>query len=551
MIKSRVILLILLATVVISWQYAPSVNPQRRDSGIFAYTGKVIHDGGLPYVDAWDNKLPGVFYIDAVAFWLFGVNLWALWIMEMLFIAFAALLMFWLITQITVSQDRRLPWLGSLLLLMLVRHPALVSNTNFTEPYALLFQMIVWAAGYTFLQKPTTRAGFVIGFASGVALLIKQTTVGAAFALIPAIWISRHPVWHDARRWRYLASMIAGGLSCLGLAALFLAAQGILDDALKASFLEAGSFHDWVGQGTPWIGVTIFHSLIALSFVLAYGPLLLFWGAGMRWAIQQTRQTIASPHADHRDRHTTTRATLALWAMGAFVINLVLANITDRAYEHYYIPLIPSIVILVVFGLLPILLRNEDQSTLPFSWFNLNFSLRALRPLRLKKWSWRYLIALLILIPLGSSLARFWLADWQLFGPAQTDEIAAYVAEHTAPDDLVWVWGANTLVNFQSGRDSPTPYTYAYPLIVPGDLSEKRIAEVIADLNAKPPVMIVDSTVSDGDRVPPLDADRRAAWWASGGRRDVANLDPIYEYVAARCVLADEIGQVAIYHCGE
>jgi hypothetical protein len=163
--------------------------------------------------------------------------------------------------------------------------------------------------------------------------------------------------------------------------------------------------------------------------------------------------------------------------------------------------------------------------------------------------AWRYLIALLILIPLGSSIARFWLADWHIIGPARTDEIAAYVADHTDSGDFVWVWGANTRVNFQSGRDSPTQYTYAYPLIVPGDLSGKRITEVIADLSANPPVMIVDSTLIDGDRVPPLDPVRRAAWWDSGGRRDVANLEPIYQYVADHCVLSEEIERVAIYRC--
>src|SRR5512139_2091331 len=67
---------------VVSLQYAPSVIEQRRDSGIFAYTGKVIAHGGLPYVDAWDNKLPGVYYIDALAFLLFGTNRWALWLIE-------------------------------------------------------------------------------------------------------------------------------------------------------------------------------------------------------------------------------------------------------------------------------------------------------------------------------------------------------------------------------------------------------------------------------------------------------------------------------------
>ncbi len=78
----KLVLAALVLVFVVSLQYAPSVSQQRRDSGIFAYTGKVITEGGLPYADAWDNKLPGVYYIDALAFLLFGTNLWALWLIE-------------------------------------------------------------------------------------------------------------------------------------------------------------------------------------------------------------------------------------------------------------------------------------------------------------------------------------------------------------------------------------------------------------------------------------------------------------------------------------
>ena len=78
----KLVLPALVLVFFVSLQYAPSVTSQRRDSGIFAYTGKVITEGGLPYADAWDNKLPGVYYIDALAFVLFGTNLWALWLIE-------------------------------------------------------------------------------------------------------------------------------------------------------------------------------------------------------------------------------------------------------------------------------------------------------------------------------------------------------------------------------------------------------------------------------------------------------------------------------------
>ncbi len=111
------------------------------------------------------------------------------------------------------------------------------------------------------------------------------------------------------------------------------------------------------------------------------------------------------------------------------------------------------------------------------------------------------------------------------------------------------VWGANTVLNFQSGRDSPTQFHYGYPLIVPDAITSDYIREMVRDLQLGQPAIIVDSTMVDGDRVPPLDPTRRITWWEAGGRRDVANLEPIYSFVAEHCWIANEIDGIVIYRC--
>jgi hypothetical protein len=518
-------LVVWILTLLVSFQYAPSVIEQRRDSGTFAYTGKVILDGGLPYADAWDNKLPGVYYIDALAFALFGVNRWALWLTETFFVYLATLLMFWLILQ--AYRRTVLAWIGALLVMGLARHPGLVSDVNFTEPYALLPQMVVWIAGYQFLREPRPWSAFLIGFAAGVAMLFKQTTIGVALAFIPAMVITAHPVVRQAQRWRWLAVITLGGLTSLGSMAVYLATRGILMDAIKASFVAASEYHDWVSHGSVWIGHTLGTTLFASDFPLVFGPFLPFLVTGGVALARYARQH------DYTDRRTKADATLAAWTLLTFGCDLLLANITNRGYAHYYISLIPETALLIVASL-PVIANYTRRAT--------GRKLAGVLSL------WVYFV-LVASVPLWASLVRFWAAGWDIFRPARYDELATYVAHHTTPHDTVLVWGVDVVINFQSGRDSPTEYDYGYPLVVPREDTQARIQDVVQDLKVRQPTMIVDTTFRDGTVVPPLNSALRIVWWVFGGRRDVADLEPIYQFVGDHCAMSDVVKGAVIYRC--
>ena len=507
----------------VSLQLAPSVSEQRRDSGIFAYTAEVIREGGLPYLDAWDNKLPGVYFIDALAFAVFGTNRWALWLIENLTLFSAAWALFWLLKQLYGTRSE--VWIGTLIFILLARHPLLVEDTNFTELYALLPQTLVLVAGFQLLRQPEWRWAVLFGFAAGVAFLIKQTTVGVALAFVPAVLVSGHPLRHTRARWRWLSGMALGGLACLLPVGVYLLANGILDDAFDASFVMARSFHRWVGQESVWLGRTLVTTLTKSAFVVVFYPLLPFLLLGLREAWRRGK---VAPEADAQ---SAGEATLARWAVLTFAVDLTLVNITNRGYGHYYVTLLPAATLLLTMAVT-----------------KLNTWLEQPKRARRARWARLYFAAVLVGVPLVASVVRFWQANWQIAGPAQQRDLAAYVIEHTNPEDMVLVWGAATVINFQSGRKSPTRYHYGYPLIVP-DYSDEAILEFVQELETNQPVMIVDTTMRDGYRVPPLDPVRRQQWWAEGGRRDTANLAPIYRFVAAHCRIVDEVDEAAIYRC--
>lgn len=526
--KTRLLIALTLLALVVapSLQLAPTVIEQGRDSGIFAYTGKVIAEGGLPYRDAWDNKPPGVYYIDALAFLLFGANRWAIWLIETISIFLTGGVLFALLSQ--VYEQRRMAWIGAGAFALLVRHPGLVSDTNFTEVYALLPQVICFWAGYQFLSRPERRWALLVGFSAGLAFLTKQTTVGMALAFIPAILLSRHEILRAKQRWLWLGATILGGLSSLAGAVLYLWVKGILGDAIDATFIAPMAFHNWVSREPASFVDTLIQTLTASTAPVVIGPLLPFLLIGMVAAGRQLLPRRLGPHG------LSATQTLMVWAMLTFWADLVVTNPTSRGYGHYYVTLLPSMVLLVVFSVSAIVRRGTPARLLG------RMGRAAL---------WMYLFLAVAGGAIGGTIYRLSTVDWAISGPVRNKTLTEYVMENTTPEDTVLVWGATTAINFQSDRNSPMPYHYGYPLIVPGYTTEEEIWQIARDLEMNMPTLILDSTMVDGDRIPPLDPDRRREWWAMGGRRDVANLGPIYQLVAKYCTFVREVEQTAIYRC--
>ncbi|MBN1681708.1 MAG: glycosyltransferase family 39 protein [Anaerolineae bacterium] len=522
-------LILLILVVLTSLQLAPSVIDQGRDSGIFAYVGQVIRDGGVPYRDAWDNKPPGVYYINAFAFAVFGTNRWALWFIETITVFLTGLLLFSLLSQ--VYKRRFIAWVGTLSFVFLTRHPALVPDTNFTEVYALLPQVMAFFAGYLFLRQQRGVWAFMLGLSVGLAFLIKQTTVGVALMFIPAIIVSRHSVVYQRLRWRWLGIIACGGLSALGAVSLYLLKEGVLLDAINATFISPVAFHKWVSRGLVQNNVSVWSTYQALSGSVApivIGPVTPFLMAG---AVIAARRVAARPYSDDE---AAANATLMIWTALTFVADLILANSTTRGHGHYYVTILPAMVLLISLAV-SVVPPVQRQSR-----FRTRIATRLM---------YMYLIYALAGGAVAGALVRLWLVDWNVRGPLRNESLSVYVTDHTNPEDKVLVWGATSSINFQSERLSPTQYHYGYPLIVPDYTAEDYVWETVNDLETNQPELIVDGGMVDGNRVPPLDPVRRQQWWNAGGRRDIANLEPVYQFVADHCTYVDEIEGRVIYEC--
>jgi 4-amino-4-deoxy-L-arabinose transferase-like glycosyltransferase len=315
--------------------------------------------------------------------------------------------------------------------------------------------------------------------------------------------------------------MILGGMGTLGLTAVYLAVNGVLPEAFDATIVSPSMLHEWISREplSRWEKFNL--SLRADPFVYVLRPLIPFFLIGLIWG----GKALIRPA-------TSARTTLILWLVLTFALDFYLTNLTGRAYFHYYVTPTLALAALTLLELATLDRLKTQRRLYHLAWV-----------------AGCLYIAGVNVTYLNAFAERIDESEGALIGESIEDPLALYVEAHTLPEDTILVWGASSNIYFQSDRESATQYHYAYPLIVPEYTDPEQIAEVVADLESHRPVMIVDSAITDGDRVPPLNAYFRAIWWTNGGRRDTADLQPIYDFVTDHCLITEMIYGAVIFRC--
>jgi hypothetical protein len=514
---------LLVLSILVSLRQWPPFKPQGRDSGIFAYTAQVIVDGGLPYLDAWDNKTPGVYYVNAAALLLFGDSRWTLWGLQVGTFFLTGLLFWWLLVR--VYGRPRLAMVGTLIFMFQAHHFVLVGSGNYSETYALVPQLVCLLAGYRFLRGPDWRWALLTGLSAGLIFLIRQNTIGAPLMLLPALWLGHHPLWRDRRRLLAgLAVMGASGLGVLVLVVVYFGARGGLSQMLDAVFVAPSAYHSWISGRSPLVWETLITTFGSQSFTTTMLPLMPLALAGAVIALREIRRQ------PERSRPEADVGTFHVWTLLVFVCDLVLANATDRAYDHYIITPMLSFVLLIVLSLARIArLKRRAQR-------RVTFAVGAYLTL---------LFGLLYWLMLGLDLA----AESDPLGEPWPHPATNYVQDHTTADDTVLVWGAASEILFQADRRSASRFHYDYPLLVPDYATDDDVQTFLDDLRANQPPLIVDVSGYFNLASPPLDAGWRAEWQADPDHPQSRDLTPVFDFVAAHCHVEHQTEEFWVYRC--
>jgi hypothetical protein len=448
------VLALALALGVLNSVHPSCLDIPSRDSGVFLYTARVILNGGVPYLDSWDHKPPIVFFIDAFGLWLSrGAYDGVRWV-ELGAIAGAL----WIGLQITRRAFGRLAAIGSQSL-WAISLIFLLQGGNFTTEYTLPLQ---FAAFWLFLKMEKERFRFfpsyLLGLVMALMFFTKQNTIGIGVAIAIYLLIQRL----RQRAWRQLLfeflTILGGFFTLAGIIVLYFAVNQGLDAFWNAAFVFNFAYVSNTDSFSAWLNTL----LLNMQFISSLGLLpLAFTGFAFGLAASCNRSARLLPAWP-----------LVAVALIDLPLEIVLANLSDDSYRHYFISLLPVLSILAGF-ILWLALKQLAQ---------INFS-RELRAAGIA-----VLVTLIAIQAIPEYQSRQYCPD-----RSQAVHLVDYLRKNTTQKDTIFFWGAETRMNFVTNRKSPSRYTYLYPLYIKGSASEAMQVDFLDDLLENPPKYLVNT----------------------------------------------------------
>lgn len=328
--------LLVASLAIVGWNAIDPVAENRplTDSGVFFAIGLHIQEGRTLYSEVWDHKPPLVYWLNATAIEILGPSFSSVRTAERV-IAIVALVSTFCALSITF-QSRAIGFAGAIAYAsFLYENPRIFEQGNLTEEYGAAFILVALAAASLARRFTRPALGLTSAAASGAALALaifsKEPFLMSAIALISWMaWPIDETVLAAARR--ALASIAGMAIATLGTV-LFLARAENLDewiDVVEYNFANSAAsgasstLAERFVEGVARVDELVLHGSWFAWLLLAAGALSAFW-----------------PEFARKSR--------GLPAFGAAGLLLAFAgaSISARGYGHYYMQLVPFVVVLL------------------------------------------------------------------------------------------------------------------------------------------------------------------------------------------------------------
>jgi len=492
--SSLLTIIILLGLVLVNFVIQIGVDPSYKnmstDSGTFAYCGQVIRDGGLMYRDCWDNKPPGVYYLNAAAIWLGGSNPFAIWLFQALWLTIAVLAYFLILNRIW--EHKGMAALATFTLLLVLLYPDIYQGGNFTETYAVLPAVLSLGAFWAFLHSGHRRWLIVLGLLVAAGFLLKPTYIAVGLAASIVV------TYLEIRRRSYKALLINLGI-LVSSALLPLVLVGLFwvwkQDFYELWFAVFAHNVTYIRQGfslrslygtarmfliqQPVASLTILVEVSITIFLLNYAQAIF-----SRTFPVQNRVDAFTPGKLGPQQ-------IRIWFLGgvflAIILDLIFLASSGKNFGHYIQVLLPAMGVAMLYPL--DLLRksfSQDHSSR-------KIQLVLLSALLIVSLSGALEIAAKEMPSVQELKSFFSQPNLTLYQPTQLEQ---YIIDHSSTSDSVLIWAGHPSMNFVTNRRSPTRYIFLQHLFTPTPKAPNGFGEFLEELNADPPALIVVQPVS-------------------------------------------------------
>lgn len=312
--KAEVLVLIFFYTItVLAYSCSPVINHPYTDSSVFVYVGRVMQNGGLPYVDVFDHKGPLLYLLNCFGLCLTG-NISGIWIVECVLLLACSFCFFGCIHRLFGRTPNIIAIIGFFMLSMGT------SSGNMTESWGTCFAMIILsdvmmrfhAGGHW-----SCRRGFFSGLSIAALALLRPNLLPVGLVYVAAVM---YDCWRRSDYTSLLAvlkGVSAGACIVVFPIVYWMANTGCLAECLNSYILFNIKYLSNGGMTSSW-------NYIFLLLVLLY--------SGLAWKAER--------------RNKDGIAALCLWVSGCAFFNWCIIALKPT-HEHYYEILTPTIVILV------------------------------------------------------------------------------------------------------------------------------------------------------------------------------------------------------------
>jgi hypothetical protein len=422
------------------------------DSGVFMYTGMLIHDGLSPYINSWDHKGPLIYIFNALGYSIFGGASGVI-LLEGLLFSIMLIISMRLWAKYT---EYKLVVLGAILFALYHYHT--FEGGNMTETWYVPFSLFSYSLAYVYFcssdDEMQKKWAYLFSLSAGITI-----AVGLLTRLNNVLGLSV----------LFLIFLLFQGKYFLRYLLCFLVALIVIVLPIIFYLFKISAIDEFLQQ---YIYYNLYNSSIepALNRIVSF--FLLFYNVissslgFMLVVVFMFYFSIKKGEGVNKDKKF-------IYAMIVTVIVEFLSQmISGRGYLHY-ISLLSSSMILLFIASTSIVTRSIDGNLFGKKaryWLLLLLPLIAFT-LKSPIFSYASNIARGVSVPGSSGFT-----------------LTKYLQAHSQSGDYILIYGTETWLLVASDRRSPTSITYYFPALSGFNNTHKKYYE---DVISNPPLYIV------------------------------------------------------------
>ncbi|MDY6968626.1 MAG: glycosyltransferase family 39 protein [Spirochaetota bacterium] len=456
------------------------------DETVFSEFANIIIDGGIPYVEAVDNKPPLMYYFFSSIYLIFGKNnLIAVHFITTIIVMLTAILIYFFGKEI---KNERCGLISAIVFTALahIYEPKYISSNGETIINLPLIISSLLFIKYNKLNKKEWSFYLVSGFCLGTAVITnyKAGILSLVFLIhaiiFRGIFSGTAPIYSSIIR-ESNRLLIIGFASIIPIVIIIL------------YFLNLGNIEESIFWGFTYNLKYISTGSEAVPLIKTIGRFAYFivcslpvWIISIIFIINKFSSSDVLSFSNEEKLKDEIFIFLLLWTGFSFYS----ATLGGRAYGHYFIQIIVPLSILCGYAYIHII--------------------HNLKKVKIIFWSFLLIINLLFFlsrIDINYTYSLINYPNWE--ADITYQKIGKYIKENSDPKDKIFAWGWSTPIYYYSNRRCSSRFLIADYISgrifginndsqkIKKNSNRKIITDLLKDFNNSPPLYFIDTTRSN------------------------------------------------------